>query len=167
MPVLQESPEKCLTIFLDIDGVLHTDPQPASDLKLFEKLPLLVDVLTQYEASLEVVISSSWRDKYTYAQISDRFMPELAHLVAGATPQLKLKAQSKTDWMPPISNYERQNECERWLKDNRQWGQAWIAIDDRASWFEPGCRNLLVTDPRKAFTADDAKALHSMIRDFL
>jgi hypothetical protein len=48
-----------LTIFLDIDGVVHTDPC-AQEKNFFIKLPLISEVLKQYD--VEVVISSSWRN---------------------------------------------------------------------------------------------------------
>jgi len=150
-----------LSVFLDLDGVTHTEP--CADInKYFSQLPLIAEVLKEY--AIEVDISSSWRTVYTLNEIKDQFLPEIGHLIVGATPDL---TKPNSDWTPPTSGAERQAEIEKWLKDNRQWGQPWIAIDDRASWFAPDCRQLLCTNRSTGFTAEDAMQLHAMIKEYL
>jgi len=147
-----------ITIFLDLDGVTHTEPC-SNESDFFNKLPLIAEVLKAYE-SVEVVISSSWRTVYTINEIKDQFLLEIGHLIVGVTPDLKIP---NSNWTPPTSGAERQSEIEKWLKDNREWGTPWIAIFDRASWFEPNCRHLLCTDRTTGFTAVDAIVLKQMI----
>ena len=86
-----------LIIFLDIDGVLHTDPC-AHEKSFFIKTPLIAEVLKDY--AIEVVISSSWRTVYTLNEIKDQFLPEIGHLIVGATPDLK---KPNSNWTPPVS----------------------------------------------------------------
>jgi hypothetical protein len=151
-----------ISIFLDLDGVVHTEPC-ANERDLFIRLPLIAEVLKNYD--VEVVVSSSWRTVYTLNEIKDQFLPEIAHLIVGATPDLKKVPDS--NWTPPTSGFERQAEIEKWLKDNRDYSQPWLAIDDRSSWFQPGCRNLLLTDRSVGFTPKDAAQLHSMIKEYI
>jgi hypothetical protein len=97
-------------------------------------------------------------------EIKDQFLPELAHLIVGASPNFK---KPNSNWIPPASGAERQAECEAWLKLQRKWGQPWIAIDDMDCWFEQGCKNLLCTDRLLGFTAADALRLRKMIEEYL
>jgi hypothetical protein len=159
--IMQKNVHKALILFLDFDGVVHTEPC-AREEDFFTKLPLIAEVLKEYE--VEVVISSSWRTFYTLNEIKDQFLPEIAHLIVGATPDLK---RPNSNWTPPTSRAERQAEIEKWLKDNREWGQPWLAIDDCSSWFEPGCKNLICTDRSTGFTPENALQLHAMIKEYL
>jgi hypothetical protein len=158
---LQKTAHKAVSLFLDFDGVLHTEPC-AQEKDFFAKLPLIAQVFKGLE--VEVVISSSWRTLYTLSEIKDQFLQQIAHLVVGATPDLK---KPNSQWTPPTSSAQRQAEIEKWLKDNRPWGQPWLAIDDRSSWFEPGCKNLFCTDRSTGFTLENALQLQSMIRERL
>jgi len=148
-----------ISIFLDLDGVTHSEPCENIH-QFFKKLPLISEVLKLY--SVEVIISSSWRSVYTLDEIKDQFLPEIAHLIVGATPNLK---RPDATWTPPTSGAERQSEIQKWLNENREWSQPWVAIDDRANWFEPNCRHLLVTDRTTGFTDDDAITLKRMIEE--
>ena len=150
-----------VTIFLDFDGVTHSEPCPDTS-KLFSKLPMIAEVLTRYD--VEVVVSSSWRCVYTIDEIRNRFALGIAHLIVGVTPDL-----SKPDgsWIPPSSGAARQAEIEQWMKANRHWSQPWIAVDDRASWFQPDCKNLLCTDRETGFTDQNAFQLDELIKEYL
>ena len=73
------STAKSLSLFLDLDGVAHTDGADVS--KLFSQLPLIANVLKEFEDDIEVVISSSWRNVYKLSEIKDQYLPEIAHLI--------------------------------------------------------------------------------------
>lgn len=63
------------------------------------------------------------------------------------------------------SQYEREWECDAWMKQHGDWDTPWLAIDDRAHWFRPECSDLLLTDSRIGFSADDQKTLRQMLRE--
>lgn len=142
-------PPACI-LFLDLDGVTHPDPcDPADQLT---QLPLIEDVLRAHPACA-IVISSSWRITQSIDQIRANFSRDIRGRVVGATPE---RAGN------------RQAECMAWLRETlRTTDVPWIAIDDRASWFDVGCAHLLVTDQACGFTERDAVELDFMLRQRL
>lgn len=146
-------------IFLDFDGVTH--PDRCFDLNFFCRLPLIEEVLREFPAAM-VVISSSWRDHYSLANMSDFFSSDIVPRLIDTTRNQKILSST---WLPDqIGKYERQFECELWMKENR-WGDHWMAIDDRPYWFEPECANLLVTDPTTGFQPADQATLRQMLKE--
>ena len=142
-----------LIVFLDFDGVLH--PDPCRDEQLFEHAPRLVQALAEFpEAS--VVLSTSWRTFLKFEQLVVPLVPELRRRVIGVTPRF-----SDFSAPPPLVPYRRQAECVRWLHDNGMQDAPWIAIDDRASWFEPYCENLITCDALVGFDEEAAGRLRT------
>ena len=149
-------------LFLDFDGVTH--PEPSHDSGVFSQMPLIEQVLLQFPR-VGIVISSSWREQYRLDQLREFFRPELHDRVLGVTPDI---AQPDGSWTPgQVQRYERQWECENWLRRHQPRDVPWVAIDDRAHWFEPECRHLLLTDRRLGFQADDALRLQDMLQERL
>jgi hypothetical protein len=149
-------------LFLDFDGVTH--PEPSHEKGYFSQLDLIIDVLLRYR-SVEVVISSSWRMQHSLAELRDFLFELPPHRVVGETPSI---INPSPTWVPGTRpSWERQWEIETWLKENRPWGTPWIALDDRAEWFEDGCKNLLLTDKTTGFTEADALLLTRMIEERL
>lgn len=147
-------------LFLDFDGVTH--PEPCRPDQEFSQLPLIEAVLRQHP-KVEVVISSSWRQVHSLDAMRAHFALDIAPRVIGITPSNK---QPSSDWLPGASSSnEREGECGTWMKQNRPWGTPWVAIDDRAHWFRPGCSDLLLTNAKTGFTSDDGVALHAMFRE--
>lgn len=72
-------------IYLDFDGVLHRRPAVAGP---FEHLEAFETVLRDYPDT-EVVISSSWREGYSFEEMRDWFAPDVQHQVIGVTPLLQ------------------------------------------------------------------------------
>lgn len=68
-------------VMVDFDGVLH--PASVSAEQLFCRLPLLEMALSGYECG--IVISSSWRHQYDFAQLVQHFPVSLRGSVVGAT----------------------------------------------------------------------------------
>lgn len=74
-------------IFLDFDGVLH--PFGCGTENLFNRMPLIHRVLEQ-NASLRVVVHSSWREIHADDELVDFLFsdrPELADRFLGSTPR--------------------------------------------------------------------------------
>jgi hypothetical protein len=132
-----------LIVFLDFDGVLH--PDPCRDEQLFEHSPRLSRALDEFpEAS--VVLSTSWRTFLNLEQLTAPLDTDLRRRVIGVTPRF-------SDCKAPngLAPYRRHAECVQWLADNGMHDAPWIALDDRPSWFEPYCDNLVTCDALVGF----------------
>jgi hypothetical protein len=147
-------------VFLDFDGVTH--PEPCLREVELCNLPLIETVLLEFPM-VAVVISSSWRAHYTLAQMREFFQVPLRSRVIGVTASIK---QPSSDWLPGSTpQFEREWECDGWMKKNCEWNTPWLAIDDRARWFRPECPDLLLTDSRTGFRTDDQDTLRQMLRE--
>ncbi|HUL68311.1 MAG TPA: HAD domain-containing protein [Burkholderiaceae bacterium] len=142
-----------MIVFLDFDGVLH--PDPCRDEQLFEHAPRLTRALEEFpEAS--VVLSTSWRTFLKFEQLVEPLDADLQRRVIGVTPRFAEFA-AKRELVP----YRRQAECVHWLSQNGMNDAAWIALDDRPSWFEPYCENLVACDALVGFDDEVAGRLRT------
>ena len=142
-----------MIVFLDFDGVLH--PDPCRDEQLFEQAPRLVRALEEFpEAS--VVLSTSWRTFLGFKQLVTPLDEELQRRVIGVTPRFNDFSAA-----PALVPYRRQAECVQWLAENGMDDAAWLALDDRASWFEPYCENLVACDALVGFNEEAAGRLRT------
>jgi hypothetical protein len=148
-------------LFLDFDGVTHQDRCSVDN--LFCRMPLIEEVLREFP-HVEIVISSSWREHYSLDDMRDFFDVGMQDRVIDVTPNIDSFAGKQ--WLPgqgPVC--ERQWECELWMKENRPLGARWLAIDDRPTWFAPGCQNLLASNPEFGFMPADQVTLRKMLQD--
>ena len=149
-------------MFVDFDGVTH--PELGHPKDEFCHLPLIEEVLREYPA-VDVVISSSWRDVHALDKLRGFFSPDIAPRVVGVTPSIK---EPSSTWLPgPDSSHPREWECNTWMRQNRPWGTPYVAVDDRSTWFRPGCADLLLTDARTGFTPQDQATLRAMLQERL
>jgi len=58
------------------------------------------------------------------------------------------------------NRYLRQAEIDLWLRDAGREYEAWIALDDSEWLFPPGCRNLILVDPKVGFDEAIEDALY-------
>lgn len=143
-------------LFLDFDGVTH--PDPCGDEELFCRLPLLEELLREHPC-VEVVISSSWRLTHSLAQMRAFFAPDMRARVVGATP-----VRPRTAGLPrELADYERERECVAWMMNRRSRGAAWLAVDDRAWSFRPGCEQLVLTRTGVGMTLETQRELRERI----
>jgi hypothetical protein len=133
-------------LFLDFDGVLHPDPCRDAA-RLFEHAPRLAAALAPFDA-LAVVLSTAWRTHFDPAELASHLPPPLRAKVVGVTANF-----AAIDCRPALVPYRRQAECQHWI-DRERPGSDWIALDDRASGFEPYCDRLITT--RSDIGLDDA-----------
>lgn len=161
-----------MILFLDFDGVVHPEPCFTKD-KEFQSLPLIEAVLREFP-TVEVVISSAWRldwfiDLWPPAEgecviaLRKHFSDDIQPRVVGATPDFRYCHPNR---LPEgLDAFIRQFECEAWLRENRPPWTPWLAVDDRAWWFKPFCKNLLeVSDPTVGFTQSHAVELRTRLQ---
>jgi hypothetical protein len=133
-------------LFLDFDGVLH--PAWGNSLPEFVHAHALAQALMGRPC--EIVISSTWREHYSLAQLKEFLLPELAGRVIGVLG---------ADQRPP---YVRSKNIEVWL-DAQSGLVEWRALDDSAAEFQPGCPQLILCDGNTGFGDSQSREL----RDWL
>lgn len=149
-------------MFLDFDGVVH--PEPCHPKHYFAQLHLIEDVLREHP-QVDVVISSSWRGIHSLDELRGYFSSDLAARVVGITPSNK---KTSSTWLPGrMSSFERESECDDWMRQNRPWGTPFVAVDDRAHWFRPDSSDLLLTQSLTGFTLADQALLRAMLTERL
>lgn len=132
-------------IFLDFDGVLHP-----GGIGTFSQLPIF-ELYISAMSEAEIVISSTWREAYTIKELRGFFSPPFQGQIVGVTPSL--------DNGRDLGG--RQKEIQAYLMGNGLSDKncAWIAIDDKASFFKDTCQNLLLTDTSRGFTEREGRQL--------
>jgi len=139
-----------LILFLDFDGVLHPDP-PNRTAPLFCRAPLLQEWLAQ-KPQVYVVISSTWRLTRTLGELK-QFFPAWGDRIMGVTPDI------------PYEEFQRQHECETWMRMHSKPWVPWLALDDRAWNFRPFERRLILTERKTGLTAEDLCRLLQVMAD--
>ena len=137
-------------LFLDFDGVLHPDP-PHSAAPLICRAPLLRRWL-ECHPQVGVVISSTWRLKRSLPELQALF-PKWGDRIVGITPDI------------PQESYQRQHECESWMRDNADPWTPWIALDDRLWNFRPFEKRLVLTDRTTGLTDTDLVRLTNACKE--
>jgi hypothetical protein len=74
-----------------------------------------------------------------------------------------LLGPSRSDAERAVAIGERQYEIERWIADSGAPMRPWVAIDDDATLFRPGCPNLVVCDPAIGLTVSQLDELDVML----
>jgi hypothetical protein len=139
-------------LFLDFDGVMH--PEFCHESKHFVHLATFEAVM-RAAPHVEVVISSTWRQKRSLHELKAVFTADVAARIVGATP---LYAQ--LDGVPDsLQGYEREAECRSWLQQHGRVTQEWLALDDRSWNFRPFNRNVLLVDGSVGLNAEAAQTL--------
>lgn len=120
-------------LFLDFDGVLHLEADtyvdPFNQLVSFCAALRRADPLQQ----LGIVISSAWRNMETLHELRSHFPPDMQRRILDVTPNFRKHH-------PALAGL-RQREIEHWMRMHAPGGH-WLAIDDRANYFDSGCANL-------------------------
>lgn len=117
-------------VALDFDGVLH--PCTAGT---FIYLDRFQDFLRKHP-SLRVVLSTTWRNDMAWPDLMALFAPELRERFLGFTPDLEHTG----------SQAIREREIQAWRRENQVLSLPWVALDDDASLFSPGCPNLVLCE---------------------
>lgn len=147
-----------MVLFIDMDGVLH----PAicyEPTQLLCRRPMLEEVLRKHP-DVDVVISSTWRNERTLADLRALFSPDIASRIVGITPRWQ-DFQNEASF----GTYVRQAEIEHWMRlASRAW-EGWLAVDDQVHLFQPFCKNLVRTDPDTGLTEESCALLLKRLAD--
>lgn len=128
-----------MILFLDFDGVLHSEPCFDST-QLFSCLPRLEAILRDFP-EVQIVISSTWRESRSISELRSFFSDDIRTRIIGATP-----LWSDIPDIVEVIGYQRHAEIEGWLRQSGESWRDWIAIDDKSYLFKPFLKNLLKTD---------------------
>lgn len=140
------------TLFLDFDGVLH--PEFCHPNQHFSCLPHL-EAAVRRVPDCEIVIASTWRLNHPLQDMLRSFSPDIAARVVGVTPFVI----HLTDIPDSLLAYEREAECQAWLRSNDRAHLPWLALDDRSWIYRPFNRHLYLVDGRKGLQASDVDPL--------
>jgi hypothetical protein len=121
-------------LFLDFDGVLHLF-LARSSADAFCYLPRLEKVLREFPA-VQIVIASTQRETVPLEILVQRFSPDIAARIVGATPIFEIHDAGDVAG-------SRHREILAYLDGS---GADWLALDDDASLFPPGCAELVLCD---------------------
>lgn len=114
-----------MILFLDFDGVLHPDDgRPITDDVRLCNLPRLEALLREFP-HVRVVISSMWREQFSFETIVSWFSEDIRTRIVGITPLPEL---SQVGALP----LRREADVIAWLDSNGGVDQAWVALDDAA-----------------------------------
>ena len=138
-------------IFLDIDGVLR---RRSARLYVLERgcLEALEEVVREAPRA-RIVITSSWREAFTLAELKKGFSPDIAARILGVTPI----ARDRT------GNY-RHREVMAYLERNGLRDRPWVAVDDDPLHYSASA-SVVLTDPDCGFDAEAASKLRAAIAD--
>ncbi|HJV87701.1 MAG TPA: HAD domain-containing protein [Noviherbaspirillum sp.] len=126
-----------MIVFLDFDGVLHPFHRPDGAFSLrreFER------VMRDY-GEVDIVISSTWREAHALEELRAMFAPDIGERIIDVTPVCSCLKHE----------YVREAEILRWLHEAGREAEAWVAIDDTAWFFSPGCANLILVNTETGF----------------
>lgn len=143
-------------LFLDFDGVLHrffpvkgeTDAGNAH----FAFLPAFEAAVCACDRPVRIVITSTWRNKYSLAELRNRFSPDIAALIVGVTPRV---GDGK-------GAGGRLAEVQQWLADHQIEDAIWVGIDDYPELYRPGVPVVACQDH---FTQHEHDLLLEAVRD--
>lgn len=159
--MLYSSPSKGVAtivqvLFLDFDGVMH--PEFCHESKHFVHLDTFETVI-RAAPHVELVISSTWRQKRSLDELKALFTADVAARIIGATP---LYAQLE-DVPDALVGYKREAECKNWLRQHGRTAQEWLAVDDRSWNFRPFNRHVFLVDGEVGLDADAGAKLAARI----
>lgn len=138
-------------VFLDFDGVLHSNLCPPS--AWFSRVGFLEEAFAGV-ADARIVVASSWRFQHSFTALSRRFPASLRRMLVGTTGDAHVGAHA------------RFQEIQQWLRRQAPGigDGAWRAVDDSAFEFPVGCRQLIHCDGAVGITEREVAVLRKWLR---
>lgn len=131
--------DKKMILFLDFDGVLHSEPC-YDETQLFSSLPPLEAMLRDFP-EVKIVISSTWRESRSLSELQSFFSHDIGARIIGVTPSWR-----DIPDLVEVIGYQRHAEIEAWIRNSEMPWQPWIAVDDKPFLFKPFLPNLIKTN---------------------
>ncbi len=128
-----------MVLFLDFDGVLHTLNAP--DHRRFQHLNRLETLLRRFP-SVDLVISSTWREMHGLDQLRTFFSSDMAARVIDTTGH----AAELNSTPDRLIGYPREAEIFDWMRTHRSASNNWLALDDSPWLFSPFSPNLITVN---------------------
>lgn len=116
-------------LFTDFDGVMH--PCNAGSFVYLERYQAFL----RKHPSIRPVLDTTWRLDHPWDYLMAMFAADLRERFLGATPALDER-------LPAV----REQEILAWRRAHRVEHLPWVALDDDASLFTPGCPNLVLCE---------------------
>lgn len=132
-----------MLLFLDFDGVTHPVSGSPFDMACLRNLEIALDGY-----SVDIVITSSWREHYTIEQLKKPLGKQLAKRVVGMTPVIE----------EPHQKYVRYHEVLQYISEMKANPHTWVAVDDTAG-FYPAEAPVVWCNPRIGMTEREAEQL--------
>lgn len=145
------------TLFLDFDGVLH--PEFCHESEHFCCLPFFEEAVRQ-APDVEIVIASTWRFQHGFEDLVRRFSADVAQRVIGVTPRFT----EIEDVPETLVSFEREAECNAWLRANGRVAYPWLAVDDRSWLYKPFHCSLFLINGKTGLTTQTAADLVKRLR---
>lgn len=140
-----------MILFLDFDGVLHPVKSTIDD--IFCRTPLLEEFLLRGMPDWKIVLSTSWREPHSLDELFD-FLPESLHArVLGTTVADSHPGPREMDPML-FQRSPRHAQILHYLRETGRSGEAWLALDDDPTEFEPAAAQLVLCNPAQGITQD-------------
>lgn len=132
-----------LLVFLDIDGVLRRESSPKYKLQadLVERFELWAREQEDRHGSIEILISSSWREAFSLEELRQKFN----------SAYLWLRITAVTPTLVGDRAFPRYDEIIEYLKSVDRLDEDWVATDDTADLYPPRLENLIICDPEEGF----------------
>lgn len=140
------------TLFLDFDGVLH--PEFCHESRHFCCLPFFEEALRRV-LDVDIVITSTWRLQRELEELLVHFSADVAHRVIGVTPAMSLL----NDVPDSLVSFEREAECNEWLRSSGRLALPWLAVDDRPWLYRPFNPSLFLVNGKTGLTKQSAQEL--------
>lgn len=120
-----------MILFLDLDGVLRRRNSPLYGLD--RDLVANLEGVLRALPGVQVVITSSWREAFSLAELRKHFAADISPRIVGVTPSSKRR-----------DGFCRHREVLAYLKRNGTAGDSWVAVDDDREHYPPEAPVLLV-----------------------
>lgn len=142
-----------MILFLDFDGVLHTNGDSSEH---FSCAPALWGLLRRHP-DVRVVFSTGWRFEHPLDELRQLVCAnggeDLADRFIATTPLLRHDVDERS----------REKDCLAWLAANGKEGARWLAIDDMPSLFTRGTPHFYHVTPKRGLMDYDVERISVLI----
>lgn len=131
-------------LFLDFDGVLH--PEDSRQTGMFVHMDAFANVVRAHLDTVDIVISSSWRESFAFVQLLEFFPEDIQDNVVGMTPVFEKSC----------ANGMRGKEIAAYCKRHGLEDADILVLDDSRAMFDAGdAARVRWVNPQTGLTTED------------